>query len=518
MGSDARGLAADLPRLLQCNDSSAYGAYEQLVSRWYTFAASGAPRFELSIAHVQSDAYAAPSRVGVSCLAGELAVPVELLALRVRCVACCDILARRCCIIMHQFEERAQGFSSSGDAASTFGSDRPVSKSGQPADGAPGRVYSRAARFELGLPASGRTIEGRKAHMILCETVPRIVQQSFLWLCLEKENDHQTGRQHSAQAAHEHVICTKDQAALRGMLEPAGLVAFVLHGANELPMPSASALPFSSPDALRVSTVLPSGKTLTGMGIRNGVNLIVGGGFHGKSTLLQAIELGVYDRVPGDGREFVSCLAFASKMRAEGGRAVTSLDMSPFISNLPFGPLAMGCNLLIFDENTGATNFMYRDEVMSALVGKHNKPIAPFLERVRMLYKSHGISSPLLVDSCGAFFDVADTVILIESASKHMAGTLQIQDTGRIYCGLEEFAMKLRALEQLVELGQTRVTADAVRFVEMASEQTAPMQGLKELVARVEAALGAKGIDVLAPSGWKGIGFYSRPRSTAGGF
>eukprot|EP00185_Porphyridium_purpureum_P007500 POR8638..scf252_32 len=210
---------------------------------------------------------------------------------------------------MHQFEERAQRFTSYGQAPSASGSGWAASKGS----------------------------DLRMAHPGAC-----ILERSSP---LEQENDHQTKRQYSALAAHEHVICAEDQAALRGMLEPAGMAAFVpdvailprLHGASELPMPSASALPFSSPDVLRVSAALPSGKTLTGMSIRKGVNLIVGGGFHGKSTLLQAIELGVYDHVPGDGREFVSCLAFASKMRAEDGRAVASLDISPFISNLPFG-------------------------------------------------------------------------------------------------------------------------------------------------------------------------------------
>ncbi|KAA8492031.1 hypothetical protein FVE85_3469 [Porphyridium purpureum] len=338
-GGDRRGAAVAVVVALcsscatngrSCSADSARWAYKQLGSRWYAFAASGAQRFELSIAHVQSDAYAARSRVVVRCVAGELALPVELLASRVRRVALCDFLTRRCCATMRQFEERAQNSSSFGDAPSSSGSGWAASKGGDLRMAHPGACileqsslqllraddsseWTLEARFELGLPASGRTIEGRKAHTILCET-----------------NDHQTKRQYSAQAAHEHVICAEDQAALRGMPEPAGLVAFVpyvailprLHGASELPMPSASALPFSSPDVLRVSAALPSGKTLTGMGIRKGVNIIVGGGFHGKSTPLQAIELGVYNHVPGDGREFVSCLAFASKMRAEDGRAV----------------------------------------------------------------------------------------------------------------------------------------------------------------------------------------------------
>ncbi|KAA8492030.1 hypothetical protein FVE85_3468 [Porphyridium purpureum] len=222
----------------------------------------------------------------------------------------------------------------------------------------------------------------------------------------------------------------------------------------------------------------------------------------------------------------------------------------------------MGCDLLIFDEDTCATNFMYRDAVMSALVGKHKEPITPFLERVRVLYESHGISSLWVVGSCGAFFDVADTVIMMDcykaydvsdeaksiSCAQGRGGAQQmstavldsdaelsallgsdrkihlrslapaggskvyVRDMGRIQYGSEEFAINLRALEQLVELGQTRLIADAMQYVEMVSKQTAPVQGMKKLVARVEAALDAKGLDAVAPSGWKGIGYYSRPR------
>ncbi|KAA8494354.1 hypothetical protein FVE85_4329 [Porphyridium purpureum] len=323
------------------------------------------------------------------------------------------------------------------------------------------------------------------------------------------------------------------------MLEPAGLVAFVpdgaillrLHGASELPMPSASALPFSSPDALRVSMTLPSGKTLTGMGIRKGVNLIVGGGFHGKVCL-----------VPG----------FCVQRHTQDGRAVTTLDISPFISKLPFEratngfstadasgstsqaaniteALEMGCDLLIFDEDTYATNFMYLDAVMSALVGKHKKPITPFLEHC---YKAYDVSDEAKRISCtqgrGGAQQVSTAVldndaelsaslgsdrkIHLRSLAPAGGSKVYVRDMGRIQYGSEEFAINLRALEQLVELGQTRLIADAMHYVEMVSKQTAPVQDMKKLAVRVEAALDAKGLDAVAPSGWKGIGYYSRPR------
>ena len=71
------------------------------------------------------------------------------------------------------------------------------------------------------------------------------------------------------------------------------------------------------------------------MGIRKGITLIVGGGYHGKSTLLKALEAGVYNHIAGDGREFVITDDTAFKLRAEDGRSITGVDISPFIKNLP---------------------------------------------------------------------------------------------------------------------------------------------------------------------------------------
>ncbi len=227
---------------------------------------------------------------------------------------------------------------------------------------------------------------------------------------------------------------------LRHQLSAHGLVAFIADGAvlprrsgaSDLPM--ADAIPFRSPESLRVSLPLAEGGTVTGMGIPEGVSLIVGGGYHGKTTLLRAIERGVYPHIPGDGREAVVCRADAVKIRAEDGRRVSHVDISPFIGNLPLGratadfssddasgstsqaanimeALEVGAKVLLLDEDTSATNFMVRDARMQALVAKGQEPILPFLDRVRELYERLGVSTVLVIGGSGDYFEVADNII-----------------------------------------------------------------------------------------------------------
>jgi len=174
------------------------------------------------------------------------------------------------------------------------------------------------------------------------------------------------------------------------------------------------------------------------MGIPKGVTVIVGGGYHGKSTLLRALERGVYPHVPGDGREFVVTDATAVKIRAEDGRRVQNVDISPFISDLPYGrptdqfssedasgstsqaaniveAVEIGTTALLLDEDTSAANFMVRDARMQALVHKEHEPITPFLDRVRELYDGHGITTILVMGGCGDYFDVADRVVTMRN-------------------------------------------------------------------------------------------------------
>ncbi|MEO0410185.1 MAG: ABC-ATPase domain-containing protein, partial [Cyanobacteria bacterium P01_A01_bin.135] len=281
-------------------------------------------------------------------------------------------------------------------------------------------------RFTVGLPARGRRILGRQAAALLCEQVPAMAQQ------LEYP-------QLDAATLTQHLYSAEDADWLRQQLAAAELVAFVADGAV-LPResgvsdrPLASGLPFSSPASLRVQFDRPHYGPIAGMGIPQGISLIVGGGYHGKSTLLRAVMDGVYNHIPGDGREWVVTDGGAMRLRAEDGRRVASVNISPFINNLPQGQptnafstdnasgstsqaaslmeaVEVGATALLLDEDTCATNFMIRDRRMALLISPEQEPITPLVDRVEALSRQ-GISTVMVMGGSGAYFDAATVVI-----------------------------------------------------------------------------------------------------------
>ena len=288
------------------------------------------------------------------------------------------------------------------------------------------------ARFSVGFPANGRTINARELEKILFDYLPASVQQSFYFKNLSEERLQKV------------IALAEDQEAIRSQLKEKHLVAFVADGAI-LPResgissrPMSDSVVFSSPDSLRVSMELPHKGTITGMGIPEGITLIVGGGYHGKSTLLQALELGVYNHIAGDGREYVITDDTAVKLRAEDGRFIKDADISMFINDLPnkkdthrfstedasgstsqaagiVEAMEAGSHVFLLDEDTSATNFMLRDALMQQVVSPDKEPITPFLSRAGELYEKEGISTILVAGSSGAFFHIADTVIQMDN-------------------------------------------------------------------------------------------------------
>ena len=286
-------------------------------------------------------------------------------------------------------------------------------------------------RFWVGLPARGRRIDGDQAARLLCEQIPQLVERLFY-------------PRLSTQVLQRHIETNEDADWLRQQLSLQGLVAFVADGAilprrSGIEMrPLESATPFAAPQSLRVEFCCPHHGPITGLGIPQGITLIVGGGYHGKSTLLKALELGVYNHIPGDGREFVITDADAVKIRAEEGRPITHLNLSPFINHLPhqqsttqfstsnasgstsqaaniIEALGLGAKVLLVDEDTTATNLMIRDRRMQSLIAKDQEPITPFIDQIRPLYTDHGVSSILVMGGSGDYFEVADTVIALST-------------------------------------------------------------------------------------------------------
>ncbi len=286
------------------------------------------------------------------------------------------------------------------------------------------------ARFTVGLPAAGRRILGRAAQRLLLETLPGLVRETLV------------ASAHPPDRVRRHVQVNEDADHLRRQLEPRGLVAFVADGAvlprrsgvDDRPLVGEATTPFASPPSLRVELDRIHGPPVAGMGVERGVTLLVGGGYHGKSTVLDAIARGVYNHRPGDGRERVVADSTATKVQAEDGRSVTGVDVSAFIGRLPGGretssfttrnasgstsqaaavveALEAGSKLLLIDEDTAATNFMIRDRRMQALIRGDDEPITPFIDRVRDLRRAAGVSAILVVGGSGDYFDVADRVV-----------------------------------------------------------------------------------------------------------
>lgn len=406
----------DLRAALQRIDGRSYRAYKDVAGSY-----SG-PGWELWIDHVQGDPFAAPSRVRLILSAGTAGFPEWALSSRDRRSSSADFVNRAFVRLL-------------GEASRHDGSGR----SGELRALQPGQeVLERTSvvffpdgdlelRFTAGLPAQGRRVLGRAAIRLLCEGIPILaeaVQAQALDLAALKR----------------HVETVEDAQALRSQLAERGLVAFVAaeaclprrSGVDDRPLHEARL--FEVPPELSVTLQTPNGGSRVGLGIPRGVTLITGGGFHGKSTLLRAIERGVYDHVPGDGREAVVTQADAVKVRAEDGRSTSCVDISGFIGLLPGGQdtrafttenasgstsqaaavveaLELGARCLLIDEDTSATNFMIRDARMQALV--ESEPITPLLDRIPEL-RQLGVSLVVVVGGCGDYLDVADTVIAME--------------------------------------------------------------------------------------------------------
>lgn len=414
-------MAEELQRELRSINRKSYPAYKGLKGA-YQF-----PDYQLFIEHVQGDPFAAPSALRIFVPHSKAKFPERYYWDKCSKVALQDALLRRFAEISAKFCYQAKGSGKSGVIQ--------VSHCGQ-------EVLERTAceitkegihiRFFVGFPANGRTINSGELEKILFVYLPKCVEMS---LYHRKVPERET----------EQVICLKeDQRVIREELKKRGLIAFVANGSilprqsgnSDLPMKDA--VPFQSPKSMEITIQLRHRGSITGMGIRKGITLIAGGGYHGKSTLLEALEKGVYDHIAGDGREFVITDDTAWKLRAEDGRKIKDVDISLFINHLPngrntrrfstldaSGSTSQAANIieaieaksqvLLIDEDTSATNFMVRDELMQRVIQKDKEPITPFLERARDLYEKAGISTILVVGSCGSYFYIADQIIQMDN-------------------------------------------------------------------------------------------------------
>jgi predicted ABC-class ATPase len=410
--------ADDLKRTLFRIHEKGYKAYQDIEGE-YLFS-----QYQLVIDRVQADPFAPPSRFRVLYSLKKWRIMADFWENLVRRVAFCDYVGRQVQQAIRTLLKRQGGNGKSGLLQIEAGGPEILERTSVVIEG-----ETLELRLTVGLPAAGRTILGMEAVAIFFEEIPLLVQHGVQQI------------PNKILEVKRFVDAYEDQEWLRDQLRGKQLVAFIPEGAI-LPRESGvssrplamGAVPFWPPQGLSITFQLPHKGSLTGMGLPQGVTLIVGGGFHGKSTLLRVLEQGIYSHVPGDGREYVVTDPRAVKIRAEDGRNVEKVNISPFIRTLPLfkdttrfstenasgstsqaanimEALEMGARVLLLDEDTSATNFMIRDRRMQELVPKANEPITPFVDKVRPLYQDYGVSTVLVMGGSGDYFEAADQVI-----------------------------------------------------------------------------------------------------------
>lgn len=534
----------DLRARLRAIDHRGYPAYKDLKGQ-YDFG-----DYVLSIDHVQGDPFAAPSRLSVHVNGRRAGFPAEYYDSREKRITLQDHLTRLFGAQLARGSKKAGGSGKSGLLA--------ASRCGQ-------EVLERTAcrveagnvvlRFEAGFPARGRTIDARELEKMLFDILPGYVLSSLYYRRISQER---------LRAAIE--LC-EDQQYIRETLPELGLCAFIADG-SILPResgvsdrPMEGAVPFRSPESLRVTLTLPHRGQVSGMGIPKGITLFVGGGYHGKSTVLQALQNAVYNHIGGDGRELVIADASAWKLRSEDGRSICGTDISPFIRQLPgrkdtrhfstedasgstsqaanlMESIEAGSRLLLIDEDTSATNFMIRDRLMQQVVAPEEEPIIPFIERVRSLYEDFGISSIIVAGSSGSYFHVADQIIqmkeyvpydITKRAKKAAADfpvfsipqgrfpeyskkrcprpnaalkkddRLKLKAQGTSELSLNYDTVELRYLEQLRDSEQTMALAYLLKYMELSlMDGRCSMTDLADLI---EKQLDERGLESLFASG-----------------
>ncbi|SFE37651.1 ABC-ATPase domain-containing protein [Alteribacillus iranensis] len=539
----------ELLRRLSKIDRKGYKAYNDIKG---TFQYN---EFTLHIDHIQADPYASPSRIRIK-------INRELLKLDERCdkskhrrIATTDFFARQVSKVIHK--EKWDRFLHIDGPGQEIMERSAVALDNETLD----------IRLSIHLPARGRTILGTKAQEMFSKYVPRMIEEAVI--------------QHNTKALDQQLKLVDDQIAIREYLYKHNFITFIADGSilpresgiSRRPLAAHKSVPFRSPSSLRVEIHVPHAGRLTGMALKKGVNIIVGGGYHGKSTLLEAIQYGVYNHCADDGREFVITDSSACKVRAEDGRSVKGVNISSFISNLPNGKhthhfstenasgstsqaanimeyLETGTSCLLIDEDTSATNFMIRDARMQALVAKEKEPITPFIDKVQSLYKEHDVSTILVVGGAGDYFDVADCVVMMEEyvpsdvteEAKDIARTYEterVSEAGNDFGSLPKRHIDWRSfdarkgkrekasakgknhilygrdtidvssIEQLVNSSQTSAIANIIRYISREIPDDVP---LSKTLSIVEEIINEKGLDEVSPFRGKHPGDMALPR------
>jgi len=486
----------NLINLLTRIDGQGYKSYKRLQGE-FRFT-----DFRLQIDHVQGDPFAEPSRCRVVLPIASTGLPDHLFDNSVRRIALEDYLGRRFAAAIKLLDRKKRSSGRRGEFNIAGYGQQVLRRNTVLID-----ASSLEVRFQIGLPANDRRIDAEHAQIMLISKLPGLVESALLQAASKLEH------------VERHVNCVEDQQYLRAQLADNDLIAFAADGSHLARRSGVDdralddAIRLMAPDALACELSRKHGPSIRGLAFPVGINLIVGGGYHGKSTLLRAIAQGVYDHIPGDGREWVVSDPGCFKLRAEDGRAIAGVDIRPFIQNLPraedceffttnnasgssaqaasiIETISTGSKTLLIDEDTSATNFLIRDARMQSLVPKSSEPITPLLQRICQLKDTQGVSIIMVMGGSGDYFSVADRVVMMDSYQPHdrtqrarelaasaVEPELEYPDIAQQAARVPQAG----CLSSRVKTGKSKIKAFGTRLLQYGDEEVS-LQSLEQLV------------------------------------
>jgi len=486
----------NLANLLTEVEGQGYKSYKRLQGE-YQFGG-----FRLFIDHVQGDPFAESSRCRVVLSTESTLLPAHFYNNSIRRIAIEDYLGRRFSAAIDTTVEGNRGSGRSGDFEIARYGQQVLYRSSVSIDSTRLEI-----RFQIGLPANNRRIDAQQASVMLFDELPAVVESAFIQV---KED---------LDIAERHINCVEDQHFLRAQLESQNLIAFIADGSNlarqsgvdDRPLQIATRI--KAPGSIAIEMALKHRPPVTGLAFPKGINLVVGGGFHGKSTLLRAIEQGAYDHIPGDGRELVVSDSSCFKLHAEDGRAIAGVDIRPFIQNLPdakdcsffttsnasgsssqaasiIEALSAEVHTLLIDEDTSASNFLIRDQRMRSLVPKDKEPITPLSQRISQLRDQYDISMVMVMGGSGDYFSLADRVVMMDSyqpvdmtSKAHelaLSDAIPESDIADILQRSDRIPV-IDCLSATGPTGKSRIKAFGTRLLQFGVEEV-PLQALDQLV------------------------------------
>ncbi len=486
----------NLANLLTDADGQGYKAYKRIQGE-FEFV-----DFCLFIDHVQGDPFAEPSRCRVILPINSTSIPEHFYDNPVRRIAMEDFFGRRFAASIDSIVKGNRGSGRGGEFQIVSYGQQVLYRSTVSIDSSRLEI-----RFQIGLPANNRSIDAQQARIMFFDELPAIVDSALIQM--SKHLD----------AAKQHINCVEDQHFLRAQLEPNNLIAFIADGSNLArktgvdDAPLEDAIKIKAPNSIAIELPLKHRAMVSGVAFPKGINLIVGGGFHGKSTLLRAIEQGVYNHIPGDGRELVVSDSSSFKLQAEDGRSISGVDIRSFIQNLPGGKdcsffttanasgsssqaasiieaLSSGVQTLLIDEDTSASNFLIRDRRMQSLVPKDKEPITPLSQRIRQLYDQYAISVVMVMGGSGDYFSLADQVVMMDNYQPvdmtlrahelSHSDVVAESEIDHIVQRSDRIPVK-NCLSVLGPSGKPKIKAFGTRLLQF-GEEDIPLQSLEQLV------------------------------------